>query len=290
MKGISRLKLKNDMALFDIYTYQFSPLPIQGDLFDESYIHKQEVVMENKNNVFKDLLQGINFTYRNKRHSICHFPKDNELIVFKISNTKTMLLERDFKIEATTDEPSSLVIIYNSPYVQRIAIQQNLRAFSDTEIVVRIIQNSLKHDLAQYGLRIAIKKEYRSQEFWDIVNTNMDSISMLRFEFDYPNLPRVTEKVDTLLRGLSKGVYSGKTKLEFNALEKEALNLNRDNEALNDLTKAASSSGNPITLKIKGYRKYKKTGNTTKTVEFDEAEIISKTGDELRDFFNRIDE
>lgn len=278
------------MALFDIYTYQFSPLPIQGDLFDESYIHRQEVVMKNKNNVFRDLLQNADFIYRNKKHSICFFPKDNDLIVFKISNTKTMLLERDFKIESTTDEPSSLVIIYNSPLVQRIAIQQNLRSFSDTGIIIRIIQSSLKHSLAQYGLRITIKKEYRNQEFWDIVNDNMSNISMLRFEFDYPNLPRVTEKVDVLLRGLSKDIYSGKTKLEFNALENEALNLNRDDEDLNDLAKAASSSGNPIILKIKGYRKYKKTGNTTKTVEFDDAEITAMTGKELRDFFDRIDE
>ena len=278
------------MAIFSIYTYQFSPLPIQGELFDESYIQKQKSVMENKNKVFKQLIQNTDFVYRNKRHSIYLFLEDEELIVFKISNQKTMLLEKNFKKNPTTDEPSSLVIIHNSPLVQRIAIQQNLRAFSETEVIVRIIQNSLKHDLALHGLRMTIRKEYQNQEFWGIVSSYASRISMVRFEFDYPNLPRVAEKVDSLLKNLSEELYSGKTRLEFNAPERETLNLNEKDDTLNALSKAASSSGNPITLRIKGYNKYIKTGHSIKTIEIDEANIELQSADEIKNIFNCIDE
>lgn len=279
------------MAAFSIYTYQFSPLPIQGELFDKSYIQKQKAVMESKNEVFKHLIQNTDFVYRNKKHSTyCFPPKNGKLIVFRISNQKIMLLEKDFKRNLTTDEPSSLVIIYNSPLVQRIAIQQNIRAFSDTEVIVRIVQSSLKHGLAQHGLRMTIRKEYENQEFWEIVNNNANQISMIRFEFDYPNLSRVAEKVDSLLQNLSREIYSGKTRLEFNAPDNEALNLDEKVETLNALSKAASSSGNPITLRIKGYRKYVKTGNSTKTVEIDEAEIESQSAKDIEDIFNKIDE
>ena len=278
------------MALFSIYTYQFSPLPIQGELFDEFYIEKQRSVMENKNDIFRQLIQSTDFVYRNKKHSVCFFPKDKDLIVFRISNIRTMLLEKDFKKNPIVDEPSSLVITYNSPLVQRIAIQQNNRAFNEDGVIVRIIQSSLKHSLSRHGLRMTIRKEYENQEFWKLVDNNPCQISMVRFEFDYPNLPRVAEKVDSLLRDLSKDVYSGKTKLEFNAPEKEVLNLNRNDETLYALSKASSSSGNPIVLKIKGFKKYVKTGNSTKTIDIDEVEIEAQSGEEIKDIFNRIDE
>ena len=104
---------------------------------------------------------------------------------------------------------------------------------------------------------------------------------MVRFEFDYPNLPRVSEAIDEMIKSASIDNHSSKTKLEFNSDNDSYLRISEDSDNIKRLNKASSESGNPITCKVKGIKKQIKTGNTTKTVEIDEISITTGNSEDI---------
>lgn len=245
--------------------------------------------MSQKNKIFENIIKSCIFTHRNRElYSQLLFCSD-EIIAFKLANVKAVHLEQKFQIKTTTDEPSATVLIYNDANVQRIAIEQN-KAFTDTGVVIRILKKAFNDQLENEGLSITIKKEYKEREFWDLINRNSDCIKMVRFEFDYPNLPRVSESVSTMLKQASEAALSAKTRLEFNSAEKECLNIDESNEQIKGLTQAASGSGNSVVLRIKGMKKLQKTGYTTKTLRFDDLEIQANNVEDIKEIFRSLDE
>ena len=278
------------MALYTIYAYQFKPLAVQLDLFNkERCLEQRSELMSQKNKIFENIIKSCIFTHRNRQLSSQLLFCSDEIIAFKLANVKAVHLEQKFQVKTTTDEPSATVLIYNDANVQRIAIEQN-KAFTDTGVVIRILKKAFNDQLENEGLSITIKKEYKEREFWDLINRNSDCIKMVRFEFDYPNLPRVSESVSTMLKQASEAALSAKTRLEFNSAEKECLNIDESNEQIKGLTQAASGSGNSVVLRIKGMKKLQKTGYTTKTLRFDDLEIQANNVEDIKEIFRSLDE
>lgn len=272
------------MALFRIYRYQFSPIQVffTPTLFDtsEQMVQKMGEVMMSKTSIFAENFSKTIFSYRNKKYSTQMLLNQYDMIAFRIANLKTRRVERQFKFENETEEPSLVVIIDNRDGVQKIAIEDDTKTFSDADIVSTILQNSFCEQLKYHGLQMNISREYKETEFWDFVKEHSNSIKMVRFEFDYPNLP-VDSSIRNVIKNISVDTHSTKTTFELNS--EDGLELSEDNEKLNELNKVSAECGNPIVCQIKGFKKHFKTGNTTRTIQFDELNIDKDNIEMLRE-------
>lgn len=275
------------MALFNIYTYQFKPIFRDRLLFDDPDINAEKA-MNKKNEVFADALKNITFIkYRNKIHNLQFIINTETFFVFRIDNARKIKIEKKFKVREDIDEPSSMVIIYNDKNVQRIAIEDNINTFADTDTIARIIREGVEDILNENFLEITIRKEYSRNEFWDLVNLYRDSITKVTFFFDYPNLPRVRSLVPDVLKNISKKTHSTRTKLTLET--NEQLILDESDGNIKDLVNGASDCGSKISIGIKGLRKVITTGHSSKTINLNELNIQGNI-DEIKNILQEINE
>lgn len=277
------------MLIFSVYTYQFNPLSDDKelDLFLDPK-SEREAIMSNKNKTFKEVLLTKEFRYRNKIYNKNFIFDKDEVVVLKIANHRTLSVEREFKKEKEYTEPSVLVIFDNRDTVQRLLIQQDTKAFADTSDLARILNKSLNTELLKKKLHVSIQHEYQVQEFWNYINSNNSNIQMVRFEFKYPNLARAYESVKKILSDSNKNLNSNKTAIEYEANSGEHLIIDKNDEFISDMVEDSSNSGNPICLKINGFKKIVKTGNTEKTTQIDELVISAEKITELKDIISNL--
>lgn len=271
---------------FNIYTYQFKPIYQEPTLFNNPDLDAQEA-MEKKNKIFSEALKTATFVYRNKRHNVQFIIGTNDLFIFKISNPRKIVLERSFHVSEEVNEPSIFVIINNDCNVQRIAIQQDLSAFTDTNVVTKIISNSIFSTLQDASLQITIRREYSRSEFWDIVKEHFDTITSVTFQFDYPNLPRVRSLISEMLKDTSINTRSSKTVLAFEAEKDKTLSISESDTNIQDLNNGAADCGTQVTLGIKGFRKKIRTGHSTKEIDLSELQIMGNP-EEIKDILKNI--
>lgn len=278
------------MASYIIYTYQFAPIINDGaNLFQPTPDVGQR--MKSKQTYLQGILLDKNFKFNSKREGIFEHQlryNSNGVIILKLANNKQLSLEENFKKKKHNYSPSCFVIIDNRQNVQHIAIEDDSTAFSTMDVVRNIMEYSLRKALKIYGLTISIKKEYQETEFWQLLEQYPKGVSMVRFHFSYPNLPRVSESISTLISNQSKITNSKSTTFELKSSDSEQLSLSNDNEELNGLVNASADSGNVITLKVKGLRRYIKTGDTTKKFEIDDLETQMQSDDLFQSGFERI--
>ena len=263
------------MARYIVYTYQFSPIVTkQRNLFENNpqsladiMSHKQEIF----GSIFNDELR---FVGKSTEHSHRILYNQDNIIVFKLANRKYQNLEEDFNIRRHEYSPSCLVIIDNRRNIQHIAIEEDVVAFQDTQTVANILTQTFSNYLRRHRLRIEIQREFQDSEFWNLIRQYPNGISMVRFTFSYPNLPRVSSSIDNMISEASRVTNSQQTIFEFNAAPNNQLTLEKRNRKLSGLAKASADSGNVITLKAKGYRRYIQTGHTSKSLEIDNLEVL----------------
>lgn len=269
------------MASYILYTYQFAPIINDGgNLFQSAPDVTQR--MELKQTYLQEILSNVDFKFNSKREGVFEHQlrySSNGIVILKLANNKQLSLEENFKKKRYNYSPSCFVIIDNRQNVQHIAIEDAPTAFSTTDVVRNIMEYSLKKALKTYGLTISIKKEYQKTEFWHLLEQYPKGVSMVRFHFSYPNLPRVSESINTLISNQSKITNSKSTTFELKSSDSEQLSLSNDNEELNSLVNASADSGNVITLKVKGLRRYVKTGETTKKFEIEDLEVQMQSDD-----------
>lgn len=264
------------MAKYIIYTYQFSPIRNSSDsLFKELNVDVSNS-MARKQDIFESILlhEKTRFLYKKKEYSHKIIYKKDHIIVLKLANTKSVNLEEDFQKHKQYHFPSCQVIIDNRHNVQHIAIEESSTAFADTQTVCAIIESSFRSYLKSHRLYIDIQKEFQYSEFWDTIKQYPTGITMVRFHFLYPNLPRVWQSVNELISNASETTNSKQTTFEFKAEEDENLELLESSDMLQGLVIASADSGNQITLKARKLRTLIKTGKTTKSIVIDDLEAI----------------
>lgn len=285
------------MASFILYTYQCSPITKSENKLFENLPSIQER-MDRKLEYIHSIITDAKFKFKSKKdgeYNLKIYYEEGGIIVLKIANNKHLSLEEDFRKQQHHYSPSCFVIMDNRTNAQRIAIEEDATAFSSTDVVRNIIEYSLKHSLREYGLNVEIKKEYEKKEFWDLIDSQTKGVSMVRFCFSYPNLPRVRQSINELINSESKVVQSKQTTLEYKSDNSEQLTLEESNLQLSGLVNASASSGHPITIKAKGVRKFLKTGNTTKRIYIDNLEIklqeedlFQKTPEKIIEILNSV--
>lgn len=272
--------------IFNIYTYQFKPIYQERTLFCDPDLEAKKA-MEKKNIIFAEALKDVIFAYRNKKHNVHFIVKTNDFFIFQISNPRKIIIEKSFQVSEELNEPSAYVIIHNDREVQRMAIQQDLLAFSDTNVVASIITNSVRQVLQDAFLQISIRREYSRSEFWDIVNANSDQITSIKFKFDYPNLPRVRSLIPEMLKNASARTRSSTTTLEFEAEKDRTLYIDENDKDIQELNNGAADCGSEVAIGLKGFRRKIRTGHTTKEIELDELQIIGNPND-IKDILKSI--
>lgn len=268
------------MSRFIIYTYQFSPIKTyQGSLFQNDKVLPVEERMAKKQEIFESLFsQNLKYIGRSGEHKIKMLYNRDHFIVFKLANNSYQQIELDFQVNKYAHNPSCVVIIDNRHDVQHIAIQ-DISSFSDTNVVANILETAYSHYLQPYGLRLHIKRDFQESEFWNIVKQH-PAITMVRFHFSYPNLPRTLSSVNKMIAEASAKTNSKKTTFEFQSDPDECLVLEKSNRKLAKLAKASADSGHTIMIKAKDVRRFISTGNTFKSIEIGDITFVYE-GDNL---------
>lgn len=279
------------MASFTLYTYQFAPhqdyIHDQVNLFGETYLLSAENAMRNKNDIFAKAISTLEFKHQRQVLNTQILYNENGVLVFRLANKKRYKTEENFVIKISVHEPSVLIFIDNRSSVQKIAIEQNLNVFSDTSVVAGIIGKSIDKMMKENNLILSIKKQYKESEFWETIAKYKDAITMLRFHFQYPNLPSSKSKASALLKSITKDIAGASATAQFDAENGSVLSLNRDNETLAELNRESANTGNNITFRIRGEkRKNMKIGKSITTFEMD---IEGKT-DKAADIISLIKE
>lgn len=266
------------MEKFDVFTFQLSTLPVvQQSLFSKPIPFEE--LYEKKNEYFNEIFnEKLSFFHRGKKLNYQIVHRDNDLIILQLANRKKVRLEVEFKSMDYESQPSCFIIISNDPEIQIIAIEADGYSFGSSFTIVRILQKCFESRLSKLGFNIHINPMYEEKEFWEIVARNSQMIERLKFEFVYPNLPRVNKNLSDELKEASKLLDSQKTNIEFNAAEKEILsNIDSSNRNLESLVKASAAGAGPIKIKLRSSRKWLSTGDKVKNVLIDSEQIKDRT-------------
>lgn len=278
------------MAIFNIYTFQFEPAEgaLMYDLFEPDKDIREEV-MKVKNDAFREIIVDPKpFMYRNKGYKKDLLFECDGFIALKIAGQRSIKLERNFKEERTINEPSVVVIIDNRKESQRIAIEEDTRAFASTDSLAHIISKNVNSQILKKDLLFSLSKEYQPSEFWGYIDKYPQKIQMIRFDFKYPNLGRAYEDAKKLLGDSSKKIGSGNTKIEYKARSGSYLILDKEDELISGMADDSAKTGQPITLKISGYKKHVVTGTTKRTINIDETCIQADNIQDIKSLFDEL--
>ena len=113
--------------------------------------------------------------------------------------------------------------------------------------IARLVQATFNAYLMQHFLSVDIRRRLEEKTFWQIVDRCSEGVKSVRFEFSYPNLPRVSDNIHQMFTELAKE-FGANSKYEINAIQGQSLILDRDNEMLKGLIKASCDSGHGISV------------------------------------------
>lgn len=156
-----------NLTKYDVFTYQISPVTnYQPELFGRQI--SQEELVRNKNAYFRDIFQE-NVSFFTKKHSLNYKIEfsDDDFILLRIGNRRTVAIERDFHREYYESEPSCLVAIYNDPNIQLLAIESDKSSFGNSFTVLAILEKAFDKKLSGYHLRFHAQPKYEAYVLWD---------------------------------------------------------------------------------------------------------------------------
>lgn len=263
--------------LINFYIYRYHLLPIervntQTNLFETEKYSYQEI-KERKNEFFAKVLDGLVESNHNK-YPLKLEHSDSDYYLFKLAQKKTTIITQDFKNKIIGNEPFVYIVINNNPSVQKIAISDNIDAFSKPDVVKKILLKSLVGDLEKYRLNIRVEALYNKVEFWNYVDRHKDEITFINFEFVKPNLADISGSLPKVFKNFVNDTNSHESHIVIKAPEKGFLeNINESNEEISGLVNYTSEGAGSIKIKAKGLKKQMDTKENPVTFQIRELEI-----------------
>jgi len=261
---------------FELFRYQILPIDrtIQGNLL--TGISSIDELIERKNKLFSESIISIqkNQEHRKKDVVIDKNQINEELFTLRIAINKSIKREtKDFRNEKIDNWPSALVLIWNRPDKQIIAVQKRPTAFSSCESVLKLITKITSKSLKANHLRLHHSSITEKNEFWEIIRKNRKKIRLIEFEFITPNMANISGSLSEDLKNFAKTTNSAKNKLSIESDEDSGLSIEEENKTLQGMIDYSSQGGGEISIRIKGLKKKYKTGKKPKKVTIDEIEI-----------------
>lgn len=271
-------KTKN--LIFHFYRYQILPISKQIQItFHPHKITSLEELIKRKNEIFeKVFLETKVFKFSRTELEHKFVDKSDNIFIFKIgANRGIRRIKRDFTEEKIENWPNCLVVINNNRNIQKIAIQQNVSVFWNTQAIVNIIENNLNSKLNAYQLSIVFEPMFEEKVFWDIVNKNKNKVIAVDFELVTPNLSNISSGLSDDLKSLQKTTNTQKTNLKLQSDKDSSLDLSENNNLIGELVTYASQGGGNIKCKIRGYKRSINTSKNIKQESVDEIIIENST-------------
>lgn len=254
------------MAKFIIYSYK---LHLTSDsqiapLYPEEQLITPEEALVNKQEIFQQIIdEHINgekpFLIRRRVSS----KKDSEwkeyesqilwsqgqITLLQIANKRSRIKHEGFKKKPDEDSPWCNVVIDNRHDIQHIAIQKS-EAFTKTDTVASILQESFNSRLHGYHLETDIDAMYQSSAFWSVISRyRLAGIQMIQFDFAFPNLAWASDMLDKLNAGAKD--LGARPSAKFTAPKGGRLNIDCENknEDIKAMTNVCTGTGADILVK-----------------------------------------
>lgn len=281
--------MDNKIINFHIYRYHLLPIDKsikQLEVFPKKiYTYSQ---LKKLKNIF--LAEILNQLVHNKANS---YPlklehSEKNFYLFKIAQKKKTIITQNFKNKNIPNEPYSYIIFNNDDSIQKIAISDNVEAFSKPETVKNILKKILKRDLDLYGLNIEIEQMFDSINFWEYVKKYNDQIQLINFKFIKPNLANISSSLPIDFKEFADNVNSHESHIIVKAPEKGTLeNITPENLIVNGLVEYSANGAGSIKLKVKSIKKQLNTNEKPLILEVRELDIEG-TADQVIKLYKSI--
>lgn len=253
-----------------LYRYQLLPINrFQGDLYGAKTVDE---LIANKNALFREALNtpGAFHTSRTDTTTKKFFEQD-DFILFHIAANRSLNHEmKDFRAETIDNWPKLLVVIWNSPDKQLIAIQHRSAAFQKTDAVARLIFESISPVLLKHQLTAIWEPLFEKHVFWDLIKAHEGKIQEVEFEIITPNMANISGVLPQNLKDFARETNSVRNKISIEADPASSLRIDDSNPTVAGLVDYSSEGGGDISIKVSGYRKKIHTSTTVKEIEVDE--------------------
>lgn len=275
---------------FEVFRYQLVvDKTLQMDMFKQ--YQTAEDIRADKNNIFHEILNAKNFNFYSSKSEITSkllYQKDT-MYYYKIGvKRNAKVFKKDFTEANIENYPNIIVAINNSPDVQKIAIQDNTKAFGNCKIVSHFIQDTIDTKLKAYNLSMMAEPLFDRKEFWKLVHKYPKQIRQLTFDLISPNMANISKNLDLNLKQLYEDTNTHKTKVELNADEGSYLDIKDSSKFINSLVDYGADGGGNIHMRVNGIRKKLQTAESPTEFNVDEMLLKNDDWEKLNDFFKEI--
>jgi hypothetical protein len=267
-------------ARFHLYRYQLLPINrfFQGDLYGAK---TADELIAQKNDLFREVLNspGAFRTARAETATKKLFEKD-DFILYRIAANRSLNHEtKDFRTETIDNWPKILVVIWNNPEKQLIAVQHRSAAFQKTDAVIKLIFDSIEPLLLKHQLTAAWEPLFEKHLFWDLIKKNEGAIQEIEFEIITPNMANISGVLPDNLKDFARQTNSVRNKISISSDPSSSLRIDKNNPTVEGLVDYSSEGGGDISIRISGLKKKIHTSRTVKEVEIDEAVLQGEPSD-----------
>lgn len=267
--------MENKIINFQIYRYHLLPIDKsikQLEAFPQK-TYSYEELRKNKNTFFAEILNKL-VDNKGNSHPLKLEHSEGNYYLFKIAQKKNTIITQNFTNKNIPNEPYCYIVFNNDDSVQKIAISDNVEAFSKPETVKNILKKVFKRDLENYGLNIEIEQMFNSINFWEYVKKYNDQIQLVNFKFIKPNLANISKSLPEDFKTFVDNVNSHESHIVIKAPEKGILeNISPENLTINGLVEYSANGAGSIKLKVKSLRKQLNTKEKPLTLDIRELDI-----------------
>ena len=270
-----------------LFSYQIHLKADPGLIFGEAITRyglksgAAESALEKKNEIFEKAIWGLPFLIGPRRRVgtgkiILKKNQASEAgrFLLKIGCEKRANMpDENLQDKELSYFPYVYAFFDNRPDKQVLAVQHNQQVFFDPHVVADILQKSANMGLSEVNLECSILPQFEEKEFWNFVSSHKKKIKRLQFLVVAPNLPRISASIPEELNELQKSIHSQSAKIDFQSLKDSHLTVERDNEAIAGLAKAAAAGGGEIKAVLKGFKKLVNMKKGTKEISIDELQV-----------------
>ena len=264
--------MRRSLARFHLYRYQLLPVDryFQGDLYGAATV---EELIARKNTIFAEALNSPTaFAGGRTQTATQRLAEANDFLLYRIAANRSLQHEtRDFQTEVIDNWPKILLVIWNSPEEQLIAVQHRVTAFQDTEAVLKLVFDSIEPILARNQLTAIWEPLFEKKVFWDLVEKFKGRIQEVDFELVTPNMANISGVLPENLREFAKRTNAVKSNVAITSDGASALKIDPNDPIVNALVEYSSEGGGDIALRLAGIKKKIHTSRTVREVTIDEA-------------------
>lgn len=267
--------MENKLINFHIYRYHLLPLDSKSkqiELFENKSLSYEEIKAK-KNEFFGKTLDNLTSS-KNSSYPLKLEHSQNGFYLFKIAQKKTTTITQNFENLVVDNEPYVYVVINNDPTVQKVAISDNIDAFSNPAVVKNILKKVFRSELLNAGLNIEIEQLFDSVNFWEFISKHKKEITYINFQFIKPNLANISKSLPEVFKNFADNVNSHESQISIKAPEKGTLdNIDKSNKNIEGLVDYTSNGAGSIKLKVKNVRKQLNTKENPVILQIRELDI-----------------